>query len=186
MPGLLGVVGDASGKRSEEVGGVCHGGGNCGCQLKAWKDVLLVEVGAPHRKFSVVQGNGEMTLFHLSLVDSDALKGEQLDVSIDDPLIETLVPAVLADVLLSSRPACEYEGKGGEGQVLCKDCIAKKGGGEKGAEAFKIRQAMVCHGGSGEAAKSSTVRQLVMSPAGGTITWMEQRAAWWFTMTGKT
>ncbi len=150
MLGLLGGAGDASGKRSEEVGGVCHRGGNCRRQLKAWKDVLPVEVGAPHHEFSIVQGNGEMTLFHLYLVDSDAPKGEQFDVSIDDPLIETFVPAVLGDVLLLSRPACEYEGKGGEGQVLCTDRIAKKGGGEKGAEAFKIRQAAARHVGSGE------------------------------------
>ncbi len=69
--------------------------------------------------------------------------------SIDNPLVKTLVPAMLVDVLLSSRPACKYEGEGG-GQVLCKDCIAKKGGREKGAEAFKIKQATACCGGSGE------------------------------------
>jgi hypothetical protein len=70
-------------------------------------------------------------------------------VSIDVPLVKNLVPAMLVDVLLSSRPACEYEGEGG-GQVRCKDCIAKEGGGEKGAEAFKIRKAAACCGGSGE------------------------------------
>ncbi len=96
-----------------------------------------MEVGAPRCKFSIVQGDEETTLFHLSLVDSNAPKGEQFNVSIDDHLVEILVPAVLADVLLSSRLACEYEGEG-EGQVLCKDCIAKKGGGEKGAEAIEI------------------------------------------------
>ncbi len=148
MLGLLGGAGDASGKGSEEVGGVCCGGGNGGCQLKAWKDVLLVEAGAPRREFSIIRGDGAMTLFHLSLVDFDATKGEQFDVSIDNPLIDTLVPAVLAGVLLLSHPACKYEGKGG-GQVRCEDCIAKEGGGEKGAEAFKIRKAAVCCGGSG-------------------------------------
>ncbi len=114
------------------------GGGNGGRRLEAWKDVLLVEVGAPCRKFSIIRGDGETTLFHLSfLVDSDAPKGEQFDVSIDNPLIETLVPAVLADVLLLSHPACKYEGEGG-GQVRREDPIAKEGGREKGAEAFKI------------------------------------------------
>ncbi len=78
--------------------------------------MLPVEASAPCRKFSIVRGDREMTLFHLSLVDSNAPKGEQFDVSIDVPLIESFVPAVLADVLLSSRPACEYEGEGG-GQV---------------------------------------------------------------------
>ena len=110
--------------------------------------MLAVEAGAPLCEFSVVWGNGETSLLNLSLVDSNAPKGEQFDVSIDNPLIETLVPAVLADVLLSSRPACKYEGKGG-GQVRCEDCIAKEGGREKGAEAFKIRKAAVCCGGSG-------------------------------------
>ncbi len=108
-----------------------------------------MEAGAPHRKFSIIQGDGEMTLFHLSLVDSDAPMREQFNMSIDNPLVETLVPAVLADVLLSSCPACDYEGKGG-GQILCKNRIAKKGGRGKGAEAFEIRQAVACHGGSGE------------------------------------
>ena len=72
-----------------------------------------MEGGAPHREFSVVGGIGETTLFHLSLVDSNGPKGEQFNVSIDNPLVKILVPAVLADVLLSSRPACKYEGKGG-------------------------------------------------------------------------
>jgi hypothetical protein len=114
--GLLSGAGDASDKGLEEVGGVRHRGGNSRCQLEAWKDVLPVEASAPCRKFSIVRGDREMTLFHLSLVDSNAPKGEQFDVSIDVPLIESFVPAVLADVLLSSRPACEYEGEGG-GQV---------------------------------------------------------------------
>ncbi len=108
-----------------------------------------MEAGTPCHEFSVVRGNGEMTLFYLSLVDSDAPKGEQFNVSIDNPLVKTLIPTMLADVLLSSRPACEYEGQGG-GRVLCKDCIAKKGGGGKGAEAFEIRQASACCGWSGE------------------------------------
>ncbi len=149
MLSLFGGAGNASGKGLEEVGGICCGGENCGRQLKAWKNVLPVKAGAPCCEFSVVWGNGEMTLFHLSLVDSDAPKGEQFNVSIDNPLVKTLVPVVLADVLLSSCPACKYEGKGG-GQVLCEDCIAKKGGGGKGAEAFEIRQAASCRGGSGE------------------------------------
>jgi hypothetical protein len=119
--GLLGSAGDARGKGLIEVGGVRCGGGNGGCRLKAWKDVLLVEAGAPRRKFSIIRGDGATTLFHLSLVDSDAPKGEQFNVSIDNPLIETLVPAVLANVLLLSRPACKYEGQGG-GQVSCEDC----------------------------------------------------------------
>jgi hypothetical protein len=108
-----------------------------------------MEAGAPRCKFFIVRGDGETTLFHFSLVNSNAPKGEQFNVSIGNPLVETLIPAVLADVLLSSHPACEYEGEGG-GQVLCEDCIAKKGGGEQGAEAFKIRHATACCGGSGE------------------------------------
>ncbi len=86
-----------------------------------------------------------MTLFHLSLVDSNAPKGEQFDVSIGVPLVKILVPAVLEDVLLSSCPACEYEGKGG-GQIHCKDHIAKEGGRGKGAETFKISNATVSRG----------------------------------------
>jgi hypothetical protein len=125
-----------------------------------------------------------MTLFHLSLVDSNAPKGKQFNVSIDDPLVKTLVPAVLADVLLLSRPACEYEGKGG-GQVLCEDCIAKKGGRKKELRPLRLDRPRRVAVRVRRAAKSSTVRQLVMSLAGGTVTWMEQRAAWWFTMTGK-
>ncbi len=124
MLGLLGGAGVSSGEGLEEFGGICCGGGNCGHQLKAWKDVLPVEAGAPRRDFSIVRGNGEMNHFHLSLADSNATKGEQFSVSIDNTLFETLVPALLADVLLLSRPACKYEGEGG-GQVLCKDCIAK-------------------------------------------------------------
>ncbi len=48
--GLLGGVGDASGKGLEEVGGVHCVGGDGRCQLEVWKDVLLVEAGAqyPH------------------------------------------------------------------------------------------------------------------------------------------
>ena len=108
-----------------------------------------MEAGAPRHEFSIIRGDGATTLFHLSLVDSDAPKGEQFDMSIDNPLIETLVPVMLANVLLLSRPACKYEGEGG-GQVSCEDCIAKEGGGEKGAEAFKIRKAVACCGGSEE------------------------------------
>ncbi len=78
MLGLLGSVGDASGKGLEEVGGVCRGGGNGGCQLKAWKDVLLVEAGAPRCEFSIIRGDGETTLFHMFLVDSDAPKENNL------------------------------------------------------------------------------------------------------------
>jgi hypothetical protein len=63
-------VGDASGKGLEEVGGVLCRGRDGGCRLKAWKDVLPVEVGTPRREFSIVQGDGEMTLFHLSLESS--------------------------------------------------------------------------------------------------------------------
>ncbi len=149
MLGLLGGAGDASSKGLEEVGGVGHGGGNGGCRLKAWNDVLPVDAGAPCHVFSIVRGDGEITLFHLSLVDSDAPKGEQFDMSIDNTLAKILIPAMLADVLLSSLPACEFLGEGG-GQVLCKDCIAKEGGGEKGAETFEIRKAVACCRGSGE------------------------------------
>ncbi len=127
MLGLLGGAGNASSKGSEEVGGVRCKWGNGGRQLKAWEDVLLVKAGAPCREFSIVRGNGEMTLLYLSMVDSDAPKGEQVNVSIDIPLVKNLVPAMLADVLLLSHPACEYEGKGG-GQVRCKDPIAKEEG----------------------------------------------------------
>ena len=162
-----------------------RGGGNGGRRLEAWKDVLLVEAGAPCQKFSIIRGDGETTLFHLSfLVDSDAPKGEQFDVSIDNPLVETLVPAVLADVLILSHPACKYEGEGG-GQVHCKDHIAKGGAGKKELRPLRLERPHRVAAGVGRAAKSSTVRQLVMSPAGGTRTWMERRAAWWFMMMGK-
>ncbi len=40
MLGLLGGAGDASGKGSEEVGGVRRGGGNGGRRLEALKDVF--------------------------------------------------------------------------------------------------------------------------------------------------
>ncbi len=120
MLGLLGGAGDASSKGLEEVGGVRHGWGNGRHQLEVWEDVLPVEASTPCCKFSIVRGDGETTLFHLSLVDSNAPKGEQFDMSINVPLIKNLVPAVLADVLLSSCPTCKYEGKGG-GQLHCKD-----------------------------------------------------------------
>ncbi len=147
--GLLGGAGDASSEGSEEVGGVHCRGGDSRRQLEAWKDVLPVEAGAPRQKFSVIQGNGEMTLSHLSLVDFDAPKGEQFDVSIDVPLVEILVPAMLMDMLLSSCPSCQDQGKGG-GQVHCEDFIAKERGGQKGAEAFEVCNAASIHGGSGE------------------------------------
>ncbi len=60
MLGLLGGAGDASGEGSEEVGDVHCGGGNSGCGVEAWKDVLPVEAGAPRRQFSVVGGDGEI------------------------------------------------------------------------------------------------------------------------------
>jgi hypothetical protein len=85
---------------------------------------------------------------------------------IDNPLIETLVPAVLADVLLLSHPACKYEGKGG-GQVRCKDHIAKEGGWEKGAEAFEIRKATPCCGRSGEGGQFINRQTVGDVPGGG-------------------
>ncbi len=89
-----------------------------------------MEAGAPRREFSVIRGDGATTLFHLSLVDSDAPKGEQFDMSIDNPLVETLVPAVLADVLLLSRPACKYEGEG-EAKSTARIALQRKGAGKK-------------------------------------------------------
>jgi hypothetical protein len=52
-----------------------------------------------------------------------------------------------------------------------------KGGGGKGAEAFEIRRAAAYCGRSGEGDKLLTIRQLVISQAGGTVMWIEQRAA---------
>ncbi len=49
MLGLLGGAGDARGEGLVEVGGVRRRGGNGGRRLEAWKDVLLVEAGAPCR-----------------------------------------------------------------------------------------------------------------------------------------
>jgi hypothetical protein len=51
---------------------------------------------------------------------------------------------MLADMLLLSRPACKEEGEGG---VCSKDCIAKVGGTEKGAEAFEVSNATAVRGG---------------------------------------
>jgi hypothetical protein len=108
----------------------------------------------------------------LYLVDSDAPKGEKFDMSIDDPLVETLVLAVLVDVLLLSRPACKYEGKGG-GRVSCKDCIAKVGAGKKELRPSRLKRLQRDAKGVGRAAELPTVRQLVISPEGGMVTWME-------------
>jgi hypothetical protein len=125
-----------------------------------------MEAGAPCCKISVVWGDGETTLFQLSLVDSNAPKGEQFDVSIDVPLVKNLIPAMLMDVLLSSCPTCEYEGKGG-GQVRCKDCIAKEGGGEKRAEAFEISDAAAWCRGSGEGGQIINRQTVGDVPSGG-------------------
>ncbi len=162
---LLGCAGDASGKGLEEVSGVCCGGGNCGRQPKAWKDVLPVEAGAPHQDFSIVRGDGETTLFHLSLVDYDAPKGEQFNVSIDDPLVEILIPAMLTDVLLSSRPRGEVESS-------ARIALQRMGAGKKELRLLRLDRPWRVAVGVGRAAKSSTIRQLVMSRARGTVTWM--------------
>ncbi len=86
--------------------------------------------------------------------------------SIDNPLIETLVPVMLANVLLLSRPACKYEGEGG-GQVSCKDCIAKEGGRKKGAEAFKIRKALTSCKGSVDGSHIVNCQTVGDVPGGG-------------------
>ncbi len=103
--GLLEGASNASGEGTEDIGGVCRGGGGGGGPThKAWCYVIAVGVGVPHPKLAVVWGNGETCLLNLALVDSNA---------IDVCLIETLTPALLADMLLSSCPACKDKGKGG-------------------------------------------------------------------------
>ena len=65
-----------------------------------------------------------------------------------------------------SCPACKYEGKGG-GQVSCKDCIAKEGGGGKGAEAFKIRKALTSCKGSVDGSHIVNCQTVGDVPGGG-------------------
>jgi hypothetical protein len=135
-----------------------------------------VEEGTPRHKFFVARGDGETTLFHLSLVDSDAPMGEQFNVSIDVPLVKILVPAVLAYMLLSSRPACKDDAR---------IALQRKGAEKREPRPSRLAIPLPSTGGVGRVAKLSADRQLATSPAGGTVTWMEQRAAWWLTMTGK-
>ncbi len=145
--GFLGGAGDAGSEGPEEVGSVrCRGRiGRCG--LKARKNVLAVEAGAPLRKFSVVWDNGETSLLDLSLLDFNAPKGEKINVEVDVLLVETLVPTVLANIPLLSRSACKDEVKRG-GRVCFEDCIAEEGAGKKGQEAFKVDGAATIHKGS--------------------------------------
>jgi hypothetical protein len=106
------------------------------------------------------------------LVDSNAPKGEQFDVSIDVPLIEILIPAMLTDVLLSSCPTCEYEDKGGAESAV-RIALRRKGAGKKELKPSRLVMLLPSTGGVVRAAKFSTLRQLAMSPAGGTVTWIE-------------
>ncbi len=71
---------------------------------------------------------------------------------IDISFVKILIPAVLADMLLSSHPDCKDQSKGG-GQVCCKDCIAKKGGGEEAPEGFEVDEAAAVGGGNGKGGK---------------------------------
>ncbi len=144
-----------------------------------------MEAGTPRHEFSVIRCDGEMTLFHLSLVNSYAPKGEQFDMSIDVPLIKNLVPTVLVDVLLLSSPACKYEGKG-EAESAARIALQRKEARKMELKPLRLLMQWCVAGGVGRAAKLSSVRQLAMSPAGGMVTWMEhRRAAWWLTMMGK-
>jgi hypothetical protein len=70
-------------------------------------------------------------------------------VCVDVSFVKILIPAMLADMLLLSHPDCKDWSKGG-GQVRCKDRIAKKGGGEKAPEGFKVDKAATVGGGNGK------------------------------------
>jgi hypothetical protein len=85
-------------------------------------------------------------------VDSNATKIELVNVCIDVSLIKILIPAVLADMPLSSHPDCEDQSKGGR-QVHCKDCIAKEGGGEEAPKGFKVDKTAAVGGGNGKGGK---------------------------------
>ena len=63
-------------------------------------------------------------------MDSNTPKIEQFNMGVDVAFVEILFPGMLVDVLLSSCPACDDEGKGGEG-VCYKDCIAEERGGKE-------------------------------------------------------
>ena len=95
-------------------------------------------------------------------------------------LVETLYPIVLVDILLSSYPACEDEGKEGEG-VCCEDHIWV---GKKLLRALRLMGLPPSLGGMGRAASNSTVGQLPISLMGRMITWMGRSAVWWPTMVG--
>jgi hypothetical protein len=114
--------------------------------------VLAVEAGAPLCEFSVVWGNGETSLLNLSLVDSNAPKGEECNVVIDVLLVKTFVPTVVADILLLGCPTCKDEVKRG-GTVCCEDCIAEEGGMKESQEALKVDRAVTNCRESGEGGK---------------------------------
>ncbi len=71
---------------------------------------------------------------------------------VDVSFVKILIPAVLADMLLLSYPDCKDQSKGG-GQVRCKDCIAKEGGGEEAPEGFKVDEATTVGGENGKGGK---------------------------------
>ncbi len=71
---------------------------------------------------------------------------------VDVSFIKILIPAVLADMLLSSHPDCKDQSKG-RGQVRCEDRIAKEGGGEEAPEGFKVDEAAAVSRGNGKGGK---------------------------------
>ncbi len=74
--GLLGGARDPSGNGPKDVGIIHCRWGDGGRGLDAWHDTGAVEASTPFCKFTVVWGDGESHLCHLSLVDSNAPKIE--------------------------------------------------------------------------------------------------------------
>ncbi len=86
-----------------------------------------METCAPFQKFTVIWGDGETSLGHLSLVHANAPKIEMVHVRVNVGLTKTFVLIVVADMVVSSRSAREYERERGK-QVRREDCIAEEGG----------------------------------------------------------
>ncbi len=57
-------------------------------------------------------------------------------------------------------------------RVCCKDCIVEEGGRKESQDALEVDGAATNCRGSGEGGKIINMRQLAMSTALGTVTWM--------------
>jgi hypothetical protein len=114
--------------------------------------VLVVEAGAPLCKFSIVQVNGETSLLNLTLVDSNAPKGEKHNMVVGILFVETFIPTVVADILLLGHPTCKDKVKRG-GRVCCEDLVAEEESGKESQEALEVDGATSNCGGSGEGGK---------------------------------